>query len=302
MRTSILGGLSAALLLLAIHNCIADDGHPFTGVDLEVRRDVEFVQRDAESLKLDLYLQKTAGPAPTILHVHGGGFVGGDKRDLPLDLLRPMVSAGCSIVSVNYRLAPKHPFPAAPDDVDASVVWVRTHAADLRVDKSKIVLLGPSAGGLLVSLVGARHRPANDIAGVIALYGEHDLPLRASENPCASDGRTFPRPADGCISPGLAAFLGFSKLSPETDHLLKSASAANQVHANMPPYLLVHGTRDFGVPFEQSVSMQQSMLRAGATCKLVPVVGGGHGGWSAPSMQHYRTDVENWVREKLQIK
>lgn len=301
MRSSIRGYLAVVLMFSIVRVGLAVDGHPFEDADLEVRREVEFVHRAGESLKLDLYLQKTVGPAPIILHVHGGGFIGGDKRDLPLNLLQPLVKAGCSVISVNYRLAPKHPFPAAPDDVETSIDWVRSHAAELRVDKSKIVLLGASAGGLLVSLVGARHRPANDIAGVIALYGEHDLPLRVSENPCCADGRTFPRPPDGCISPGLGAFLGFSKLSPENDHILKAASAANQVHPDMPPYLLVHGTRDFGVPFEQSVSMQQTMLRAGATCKLVPVVGGGHGGWSASSMQHYRTDVENWIREKLQI-
>ena len=302
MQSSIRGLLIIGLMFSIVRFGLADDGHPFAGTDLEVRRDVEFVQRADESLKLDLYLQKMTGLAPVILHVHGGGFVGGDKRDLPIDLLQLLVKAGCSVISVNYRLAPKHPFPAAPDDVETSIDWVRTRAAELRADKSKIVLLGASAGGLLVSLVGARHRPANEIAGVVALYGEHDLPLRVSENPCSSDGRTFPRPADGCISPGLGAFLGFSKVSPEHDPILKAASAANQVHPDMPPYLLVHGTRDFGVPFEQSVSMQQTMLRLGATCKLVPVVGGGHGGWSAPSMQHYRTDVETWIRETLHIR
>jgi alpha-L-fucosidase 2 len=301
MRSSIRGYLGVVWIFTLVSVGRTDDSHPFAGTDLAVRRDVIFVERTGESLKLDLYLQMTVGPNPVIVHVHGGGFVGGDKKDLPLDLLQPLVKAGCSVVSVNYRLAPKHPFPAAPDDVDASIEWVKTHAAELRSDKSKIVLLGASAGGLLVSLVGARHRPASDIAGVVALYGEHDLPLRVSENPCSSDGRTFPRPPDGCISPGLGAFLGFSKLAPETEGILNAASAANQVPAGMPPYLLVHGTRDFGVPFEQSVSMQQAMLRVGAACKLVPVVGGGHGGWSTPSMQHYRTDVENWIRETLKI-
>ncbi len=134
-----------------------------------------------------------------------------------------------------------------------------------------------------------------------ALYGEHDLPLRVSEDPCCADGRTFARPEGGCIAAGLAAFLGFSTLSPENEKTLRSASATTHVHADMPPYLLVHGTRDFGVPFEQSVSLQQTMLRAGADCTLVPVVGGGHGGWTAPSMQHYRTDVERWLRAKLRL-
>lgn len=69
----------------------------------------------------------------------------------------------------------------------------------------------------------------------------------------------------------------------------------------MPPYLLVHGTRDFGVPFEQSVSMQQAIIQVNASVKLVPVVGGGHGGWKDPSMQHYRSDMEDWLRERLKI-
>ena len=113
------------------------------------------------------------------------------------------------------------------------------------------------------------------------------------------DGYTVPRPAGGCISGGMAAFFGFDKLDPSHEATLRDASCVTHVHADMPPYLLIHGTRDYGVPIEQSHSMQQSMHCVGAECKLVAIVGGGHGGWNQPEQIHYKKTMVSWLSEKL---
>jgi alpha-L-fucosidase 2 len=240
-------------------------------------------------------LQKSAGPHAAMVFVHGGGFVAGDKADYQHDLLDPLTDAGYCGFSVNYRLAPRHPFPAATDDVESAVAWIKRNAASLRVDPKRLVLIGPSAGGLLVSYVGAKHRPENAVAAVVSMFGEHDLVLRVSEDPCCVDGRAIARPRGGCISGGLAALLGFSEVTPERMARLEEASAVTHVRKQMPPYLLIHGTRDFGVPFEQSVSMHERMRKAGADVTLLPVVGGGHGNWSASQWTLVRATLADWL-------
>lgn len=271
--------------------------------DLESRLNIEFAQPAGIALHLDAYLQRSPAPSAAVIFVHGGGFVGGDKQDYPHDLLDRLTERGFSIISVNYRLAPKHPFPAATDDVEAAVAYVKKHAAALRVDPRRLALLGPSAGGLIVSYVGARHRPENRVAAVVSMFGEHDLVLRAAENPCCMDGRMIPRPSGGCLSSGLAALLGFSEIkTPEQQQRLREASAVSFVQRDMPPYLLIHGTRDYGVPFEQSVSMQEKMREAGADCTLIGIVGGGHGNWqNLPQWAKERQRMVGWLLEKTTV-
>ena len=267
--------------------------------DLEKRADIEFAKPHGVSLKLDAYLQKGPGPHPSIVYVHGGGFVSGDKTGMSKQYCNPLVEVGFSVVSVNYRLAPKHPFPAAPDDVQAGIAYIKKNAKSLRIDPNKLVLMGESAGGLLSAYAGANYRPGNKVAAVVPFYGEHDLMIRSTEEPCFMDGKAFPKPKGGCISGGLAAYLGFKEVTSENYKILKDASTVAHVHEDMPPYLLVHGTRDYGIPYEQSVQLQQVMQFAGAECDLIAIVGGGHGGWNKPEHQHYKKTMVEWVLARV---
>ena len=113
------------------------------------------------------------------------------------------------------------------------------------------------------------------------------------------DGYSMKRPDGGCISNGMADFLGFRELNPAGMATLEDATVVNHVHTTMPPYLLIHGTRDYGVPIEQAHSMHAAMQRVGAECQLVAIVGGGHGGWTEPHQQHYQTIMIEWLLEKL---
>jgi alpha-L-fucosidase 2 len=262
---------------------------------LEKRTDIEFAKPDGVSLKLDAYLQKGPGPHPAIVYVHGGGFVSGDKTGMSKHYCDPLVAVGFSVVSLDYRLAPKYPFPAAPNDVQDGIAYIKKNAKSLRIDPDKLVLMGESAGGLLSAYAGANYRPGNKVAAAVPFYGEHDLMIRSTEEPCFMDGRAFPKPKGGCISGGLAAYLGFKELTPENYKILKDASTVAHVHKDMPPFLLIHGTRDYGIPYEQSVQLQQVMQFAGAECDLVAIVGGGHGGWNKPEQQHYKKTMVEWV-------
>lgn len=115
--------------------------------------------------------------APILVYFHGGGFIVGDlhTHDTPLRALSNWV--GCIIVSVAYRLAPEHPFPAAPEDCYAVTKWVAEHAQELGGDKTRVAVGGDSAGGDLAAVVClmARDRGNPTILYQVLLYPDTDL-------------------------------------------------------------------------------------------------------------------------------
>ena len=105
-------------------------------------------------LRLRIYTPaEVARPAPAILYLHGGGFVIGDldTHDAPCAYLAHQ--SGCVVVSLAYRLAPEHPFPAALDDALAGFRWLADHADALGLDKARLAIGGDSAGGNLSAVV-----------------------------------------------------------------------------------------------------------------------------------------------------
>jgi alpha-L-fucosidase 2 len=280
--------------------------HLALALEVEIRNDIEFVAIGDVKLALDAYVPKHGrGPFPCIVWVHGGGFVSGDKKDFPRQLLDPICDAGFAMIALNYRLAPQYPFPACVDDVENGIAYLKTHAKEFKVNPDKLVVMGESAGGLIVSVVGGRAKPENRVAGVISLFGEHELVTRVQENPCIMDGRAEPIPAGGCLSPGLKALLNVTAATPDTMPIIRAASAVTYVRKDMPPYLLIHGTREFYVPYEQAVSMHDQMQRAGADCTLISILGGSHGtgGWEKlPQAKEYKEQTIAWLKKKLRLR
>ena len=269
----------------------------------ELKTDIEFAKRGDVVLKLDAYMPDGPGPFPAVIWVHGGGFVTGDKQPAPTSLLDPLVQAGFAWFSVNYRLSPSYTFPAHTDDVESAVEYLKTRAKEFKINPNRLVLTGASAGGHLVSFVGARHRKGNDVAAVIPFFGEHDLVDRVhTKRPCMIDGKVVLDPGPMCLSSGLAQFLGITAASPNADEVVRKASPATYVRKNMPPYLLIHGSKDFNVPIEQSERMLEIMKKAGAQCELIRVEGGGHGfgAWDKdPAMAGYRQQMLDWLKRVL---
>ena len=107
----------------------------------------------AGDIPVRIYTPEGQGPFPAILYYHGGGWVIGnlDVVDVPCRLLANRT--GCVVVSVDYRLAPEHPFPAPAEDAYAAVEWVAEHGETIHVDTSKLAVAGDSAGGNLAAAV-----------------------------------------------------------------------------------------------------------------------------------------------------
>jgi len=168
------------------------------------------------------------------------------------------------------------------------VVWVRAHARQFKVDPQRIALLGESAGGHLVSFAGARAKASTRVAAVVSFYGPHDFAARAEQH--------------GRLAESLKAFLGLAELNDAAQRSMREASPITYVHKDMPPYLLIHGTADSTVPYDQSVRMCDRMKQAGASCEIFAVQGAPHGvgPWEkTPEFQGYKGKMVEWLGQTL---
>lgn len=253
-----------------------------------MKTDVEFAKAGGVSLTLDAWVPDGKGPFPAVIVVHGGGFTKGDKQTFVKPLFEPLTRGGFTWFTINYRLAPAYKFPAATDDVASAIRYVKKHAAEYKADPKRIALMGESAGGYLVSYVGAVNRPDASVAAVVSFYGIHDLRARLGDNEKA--------PAS------MQAFFGFTERNAEAERLLEKASPVTYVRKQMPPFLLLHGTADHLVPYQQSVGMCEKMKQAGAACELFTVEGADHGvgSWERnPAFQAYKVKMVEWLHQTL---
>jgi alpha-L-fucosidase 2 len=256
---------------------------------------IEYGTADGVSLRLDAYVPNGLGPFPAVILIHGGGWnsgdkAGGAKRALIAPMEDPLGNAGFAWFSINYRLAPRHPYPAAIEDVETAIRWVKAHAPDYRLDLRRLAISGESAGGQLAALATVRAGPATQVAAAVIFYGRYDM---------LSDARI----QDGKVSGNLAQYVGSDRLDDPTTALLRSASSLDKVRPGLPPFLLLHGTRDDHIPYEQAVTMRTKLLAAGVPCDLITIPDGPHGMiyWDqlAPN---YKSQVVAWLKRTLDVR
>jgi acetyl esterase len=124
-----------------------------------------------------VYRPAADDPLPVVVYFHGGGWVIGDIATHDTTCQRLAAGVPAVVVSVDYRLAPEHRFPAAVDDCDAATAWVSAHAAELGGDATRLAVAGDSAGGNLAAVVAlrARHAHGPAIAFQLLVYPATDL-------------------------------------------------------------------------------------------------------------------------------
>jgi acetyl esterase/lipase len=260
-RTLLLG---AAALSLA----------PFAGAEPQVERDVLYGEPEGTPLRMDIYRPEGPGPHPAVVLVHGGGWIGGSKAGHQATGTM-LARNGYVACAIDYRLAPQFPYPAAFDDCQRAVRWVRARASEYGVNPKRVGALGDSAGGHLVALMGVRKiRDNSDAAlarfssrpdAVVALYGAFEL-VRMWDIEMAH------RPLTAWLGGGPE---GREKLYAET-------SPVTRVDHKACPFLIIHGNADPVNPEEQSHLLHEALRAAGVESTLLILEGAGHG-WAPDS-------------------
>ncbi|SEH81892.1 Acetyl esterase/lipase [Mycolicibacterium rutilum] len=133
---------------------------PRVPVHPEVGSEDRTIDGPAGPIGIRIYRPATDAPAPLVIYIHGGGWVVGGLDSYDSIARRHAVAGDAVVVSLSYRLAPEHPFPAAVDDVWAATQWVAAHAAELGADPDRIAVAGDSAGGNLAAVVTQLARAA----------------------------------------------------------------------------------------------------------------------------------------------
>ncbi len=267
------------------------------------KKDVEYGRPGGHPLLLDLHVPDGAGPFAAAILIHGGGFDQGSKSTNVRPLFEPLSEAGFVWFSIDYRLAPAVQFPEAMDDVNSAIRWVRAHAAEYRVDVSRIAIVGESAGGFFVNYAGTHQTPATRVAAVVDFYGPSDygkLALERRAHPDHFNMATIDRHA---ANGGGIHFFGLQQLDEAGLAKLHAVAPIAAVQKGMPPFLVIHGTRDDQVSFAQSTAFCDAIRNVGTDCRLIAIEGGGHGmsGWRAPEMQHWKPEMVAWLKKTMHV-
>ena len=211
---------------------------------------IVYQKTDTYELTCDLYIPEGDGPFPAILAIHGGAWRQGTKSIL-LRHAWKMAQAGYVVVAINYRHAPRYPFPAQVHDCKHAVRWMRTNAFNYKIDPNRIGGYGYSAGGHLVSMLGTTDEE-DGLEGEVA-KGMEGVDTRLS---CVAAGGApceFSWIKDD--SRILSYWLGGSpNEKPDT---YTDASPTTYVTSDDPPFFLFHGDVDLVVPVDTSKKMHQ---------------------------------------------
>jgi len=239
----------------------------------------------------DIFLpQGVNRPVPVILWVHGGGWRFGDRKLAP-DLSRWFAERGFAMVSFDYRLSDEVKFPDPVVDVNTAVRWVRSIAEEYALDPEAIGLWGSSAGGHLSAcasladgqFTGDEHLDfSSEVHAVVDGYGPTDFSLidqdRIAVPPKVPDAETvLVRNVLPASDPESfeSRHLGVPVAAGSTE--VARANPATYVHADAPPFLILHGESDALVPWTQSQLLYDALADAGNEVTLVKYERLGHG-------------------------
>ncbi len=250
---------------------------------IKMEKDIAYIADGDEAQRLDLYLPEKAAekPLPLIVHIHGGGWMGGSKFPCPVAL---MVLRGYAVASVEYRFSQKAKFPAQIQDCQAALRWLRAHAKQYNFDTEHVGAVGGSAGGHLSALVGTaggkkafpmiggNEEMSDRVQAVCDIFGPTDFSTvvqQAAEDKNVKNIFEFNTPKDP-----YSELIG-TKLDDKAK--ADAVSPVHYVSKDNPPILILHGTHDTLVPYAQSEEFAAVLKEKGVEVWLQKLPGSGHG-------------------------
>lgn len=239
--------------------------------------DIEYGSGGEEKLHLDLaYPTKGEGPFPAVVCIHGGGWRGGD-RSMFRPLVKQLADRGYVAVTVQYRFAPTHKFPAQVEDVKCAVRWLRANAEKYKIDKERFGAIGGSAGGHLALMLGLMDQKdglegeggsedqSSEVQCVVNIFGPTDLAKKFPDN----------------IEPLLVDFVGGAIADKQEE--IKQASPLTYLDESDGAILTFHGDKDDIVPYNQAELLDEACQKTKVEHTLVKMEGEGHG-WGGEKM------------------
>jgi acetyl esterase/lipase len=244
---------SAADLAEVITTPLRDLARPFSMNRPDVERITDINYRVGGSrARLDVYRRKGGNVhnAPVLVQVHGGAWTIGDKSQQGLMLMNRMAARGWVCVAMNYRLAPKHPFPAQIEDVKRAIAWTREHVAEYGGDPSYLVITGGSAGGHLAALAALtpkvkEYQPGfedadTSVSACVPFYGVYDMAGMTGD-------RAAIQMRDWFLGPRV-----FRKKPSANISDFELASPLSHVVPDAPDFFVIHGDHDGLVSVRQA--------------------------------------------------
>jgi acetyl esterase/lipase len=239
--------------------------------------------------KLDYYLpaNRNSNDTKVLVLIHGGGWVGGDKRDFntTVDSLKNELN-DYAIFNINYRLATMsgtNLWPSQLNDVDAAIQFIIENAEAYNINPGKIVLAGASAGAHLALLQAYSSNNEKRIKAVIDLFGPTDM-----EDMYANATGNFPFL--------LSIFLNGTPASNKIGY--EKASPVKQITKDAPPTLILHGTNDRTVPIRQSELLKSALDKNNVVNQYVTYKGEGHG-WYGKNLSDTYDKMVNFIRQNV---
>lgn len=277
----------------------AADNRPSTEIPASITAELDqvYASYGKRQLHLDLFRQRTAQqPMPTLVVVHGGGWLKGDKakfRALALQLAQ----LGYVTAAIEYRLGGEALFPAAIHDCNAAVRFLRANADKYHIDPQRIGAVGGSAGGHLVGLMataahikefqgsGGNSRQSSQLQAAVVLAG----PLELATGSVAEKSRKDPKNSN--------ANKWFGKTIDQDPDLYRLASPFTHVSKQTPPMLFMAGEFDYP---ERNQGTRDKLKALGIETGIVVVKGGKHGCWNRePWFSPMVNDMDKFFRRSL---
>ena len=237
--------------------------------------DVVYASANNTPLKLDVwYPRDNPKPTPTLVYIHGGGWIFGSKEGAILQTL-PYMEKGWRIVNVEYRMAGNSLAPAAVEDARCALRWVFRNAKQYNFDTSKIVVTGHSAGGHLALMMGMLPdgSPLDNQCYADEKYGDVKMKVAAIVN--------WYGPTDiydlfqGANRRNYAKMWIGSQTNPK--EIADRVSPLTYVRKDLPPIISIHGDKDDVVPYSHATRLHAELEKVKVPNKLVTVKNGGHG-------------------------
>lgn len=266
----------------------------------DIQVDQIYVQsQEQHQVRLRLYRPKAINPgAPVLLWMHGGGLIIGSPEQNDRAMFHIVRHAECVVVSVDYRLAPNHPFPTPLDDCYAALKWVHAHAETVGIDPNRIAIGGESAGGgLAASLVQLAH----DRGEIHPLFQLLIYPMLDDRSAIRTDVAQVElltwTPQNNRF--GWESYLGhacgFDDVPPY------AVPARREELTGLPPTWIGVGTLDLF--YDENVAYARKLQRDGVDCELVVIEGAFHGfdqfDHDLPVVQAFRQSQIEALRKRL---